>query len=193
MSVPTGTPISLLPTGTIDNANAVFPLSIGMPSAPQTIQASLAQTSKFLQTQGYFVSGSYSTLDGRYQPTGSFPTGTFNIEFFLGNGTSVVATGTTSAGYPYIEIPVPCRVDSWQIYADATGSMTANIFRSTAAGFPPTSPLAGLGQPILSGQRKSTGNATGTASLAQGDVLQIQIASAATIKLATVSLRARKV
>ena len=43
MNLTTGTVISQLPTGTIDNMQAVIPISIGMPSSPQTIQASLTQ------------------------------------------------------------------------------------------------------------------------------------------------------
>lgn len=45
------TAISGLPTGTIDNMQAVFPLSIGMPSSPQTIQASLQQAADMFTTQ----------------------------------------------------------------------------------------------------------------------------------------------
>lgn len=48
----TGTPISQLPTGTIDGLQAVFPLSVDMPSSPDTIRATLAQTAQYLQIGG---------------------------------------------------------------------------------------------------------------------------------------------
>lgn len=200
MNLATGTVISQLPTGTIDNLNAVFPLTIGMPSSPQTIREPLQGFVDYLTVNGVFatgsfpnlsgyVTGSHTLLNGKYQPSGTMY---FNMQFFLGNGSAVVSTGTVLAGYPYVEVPTNCFVDSWQVYADATGSITANILKSTAAGFPPSSPLAGLGQPILSGQRKNTGNPTGTVSLALGDILQTQISSAATVKLVTISLKCRK-
>lgn len=142
-----------------------------------------------LSTSGGLITGSFSLLDGRYMSSG---TQNFNIEFFAGDGQNVVSTGNTSAGYVYIEVPVNCIVDSWQVYADATGSIVSNILKSTASGFPPASPLAGLGQPRLTSQRKNSGSSTGTVSLSQGDVLQLDVSSVSTIKLLTVSLRARK-
>lgn len=45
--------IAQLPTGTIDNLQAVIPMEIGMPSAPQTIQSSLLQFAQFLGANGY--------------------------------------------------------------------------------------------------------------------------------------------
>lgn len=181
MNIPTGTPISLLPTGTIDNLQAVFPLSIGMPSSPATIQASLQQTAEFLMSNKF---------NGAYMPSG---TQNFNIQFFLGNGLTVLPTGSVYAGYHYVEVPVACQIDSWQLAADVTGSVTINIYRSTNSGFPPASPLAGLGQPKLTNQRKTSGNPTGTVSLAAQDILLVEVTSSATIKIADLSLRARKV
>lgn len=143
-----------------------------------------------------FISGSYTLLDGRYLPSGtSIPpvvTGTYNIQFFMGNGSSVVPTGAVVGGYHYVEIPYASEVESWNLYADATGSITVNVLKSTGAGFPPASPLAGLGQPKLTSQRKNSGIPTGTVTLAAQDVLQVDVVSSATIKIADLSLRARK-
>lgn len=47
MNLSTGTPISQLPTGTIDGLSAVFPLTINMTGTPQTIRASLQQAAQF--------------------------------------------------------------------------------------------------------------------------------------------------
>lgn len=63
----TGTPISGLPTGTIDSILDVFPMDIGITgSTPQTIKSSLLQLATFLQVNGLVVSGSYALLDNRY-------------------------------------------------------------------------------------------------------------------------------
>lgn len=56
------TPISQLPTGTIDAMTAVVPMSINMTGTPQTIQASLQQTAQFLKTNLY---------DGAYLASGT--------------------------------------------------------------------------------------------------------------------------
>jgi hypothetical protein len=117
----------------------------------------------------------------------------YNIQFYLGNGTDVISTGSISAGCVFIDVPVDSVVESWSVVADATGSIVTNIFKSTFAGFPPSSPLAGLGQPLMTNLRTNTGNATGTVSLLKTDQLIVSISSASTIKAATVSLRARKV
>jgi hypothetical protein len=116
----------------------------------------------------------------------------FNIQFHLGDGTNVISTGSISAGYAFVDVPVDCVIESWSVVADATGSIVTSILKSTFAGFPPASDLAGLGQPLMTNRRTNTGNATGTASLLKTDQLMICVCSVSTLKLATVSLRARK-
>lgn len=189
----TGTPISLLPTGTIDNLSAVIPMSVGMLGVPSTIRTPLTQVSTALKSVydgAYLPSGTY------FQPTGtintSVLTGTYNIQFFLGNGSSVVPTGSVIGGYHYVEVPYASQIESWSLLGDVTGSITINVLKSTYAGFPPTSPLAGLGQPKLTSQRKNNGTPTGTVSLAAQDVLLVEVVSASTVKIADLSLRARK-
>lgn len=48
MNLSSGTFMQNLPTGTIDNLQAILPLTIGMPSSPQTIQSSILQVSDYL-------------------------------------------------------------------------------------------------------------------------------------------------
>jgi len=117
----------------------------------------------------------------------------YNIQFHLGDGTNVISTGSISAGYAFVDVPVDSVIESWSVVADATGSIVSNIFKSTFAGFPPSSPLAGLGQPLMTNLGTNTGNATGTASVLKTDQLMISVSSVSTLKLATVSLRAKKV
>lgn len=148
------------------------------------------------QPSGTYITGSYTLLDGMYLNSGtvnpSILTGTFNIQFLMGNGSSVVPTGSVVGGYHYVEVPYASAIESWNVYADATGSITINVLKSTAAGFPPTSSLAGLGQPKLTNQRKNNGTPTGTITLAALDVLLVEVVSAATVKIADLSLRGRK-
>jgi hypothetical protein len=46
--MPTDDKISALPSGTIDSLRVLFPISIGIPSSPQTIRSELAEVSTFL-------------------------------------------------------------------------------------------------------------------------------------------------
>lgn len=115
----------------------------------------------------------------------------YNIQFFLGDGANVISTGSISAGYGYVDIPYDSIIESWSVVADATGSIVVDILKSTYAGFPPTAPVAGLGQPLLSSKRTNTGNATGTVLVNKTDQLLLSVSSASTIKLATVSLRSK--
>jgi hypothetical protein len=117
----------------------------------------------------------------------------FNIQFHLGDGANVISTGSITAGYAFVDVPVDSVIESWSVVADQTGSIVTNIFKSTFVGFPPSSPLAGLGQPMMTGVMTKTGNASGTASLLKTDQLMISVSSVTNLKLATVSLRARKV
>jgi hypothetical protein len=170
MNLQTGTVISQLPTGTIDNVQATFPLTIGMPSSPQTIRANLLQTATFLQSQGAMVSGSYTLLDARYSAAGSGITGSFallNGLFISGSHTllqglyqpsgtgvrfmayemaspaSTLVTGT-EAYFP----PVPPYMNNYNlVYANAhivsgtTGKTQVNIFNKTKARFMMTNPM----------------------------------------------------
>lgn len=147
----------------------------------------------------YVTEDEYRTFLGTklaFQPTGtinnSVLTGTFNIQFLMGNGSSVVPTGAIVGGYHYVEVPYACQIESWSLLADATGSITVNLLKSTYAGFPPTSPLAGLGQPKMTNLRKTSGTPTGTVTLAIQDLLLVEVVSSATVKIADLSLRGRK-
>jgi hypothetical protein len=154
--------------------------------APTDIMIAEVNPGGTSETKKIQVENVANSFSGYFLPSGTVY---FNIQFFLGDGASAMVSGSTGIGNPFVEVPVNCQIDSWKVYADATGTIAVNI----RTGFPPSSPLAGLGQPILTNQRSNSGNATGTASLSQNDVLQAQIATTpTTVKLVTVSLRARK-
>lgn len=117
----------------------------------------------------------------------------YNIQWFIGDGTNAIATGSTSAGIPYVDVPTDSVIESWSVVGDVTGSIVTDILKSTFAGFPPTSPLAGLGQPLMTNKRTNNANASGTATILKTDQLLLSVASVSTVKNVTVSLRCRKV
>jgi hypothetical protein len=159
-------------------------LLVGLPTALDTRYVNEADYRTFLSTRLSFT------------PTGTINTtlltGTYNIQWALGDGVDVIITGSTTQGFPWLEVPAASVIESWACTADVTGSITVNILKSTYANFPPASPVAGLGQPILSSKRTNTGNATGTVTLAMNDYLQAQVVSVATVKMVNVSLRLRR-
>lgn len=117
----------------------------------------------------------------------------YNIQWFLGDGTTGPSTGSISAGVPFVEVPTDSVVESWSVVADATGTFTATVLKSTFAAFPPSAGLAGLGSPTMTNLRTNTGNATGTAQILKTDQLLLSISSVSTVKSVTVSLRCRKI
>lgn len=136
--------------------------------------------------------------DGWTRITGSVPGAgwvpqRYNIQWFIGDGVNSISTGSISAGIPYVDVPLDSIIDSWSVVADATGSIVVDILKSTYGGFPPTSPLAGLGQPVLSNRRTNVGVATGTATVLATDQLLLSVSSVATVKNVTVSLRSHKI
>lgn len=171
MTITTGTFAWQLPTGTVMFGNDIIPFVHGITGSVNPPE--MQQGSALL----------LMSVVGKY-----------NIEFFLGNGDTLILTGSVSAGYSYVQVPAPTEIDSWEIVSEATGSITVDILKSTNAGFPPISPLAGLGQIKLTNQRKNSGTPTGTISLAQGDYLQVRVPIVpSVVKLVTVSLKGRKV
>lgn len=118
----------------------------------------------------------------------------YNIQWFFGDGVNLIQTGSITAGYPYVEVPADSTVQSWSVVADVTGSITVDILRSSYANFPPSSPLLGLGQPLLSGKRTNNANASGTAFVLGTDYLLASVESASTgLHNVTLSLRMKKI
>jgi hypothetical protein len=100
----------------------------------------------------------------------SGPIGTFGINFVIDGGGSVIATGTKG----YVVIPFNCTVISWTIVADQSGSIVVDVHRSTYAGFPTTTTIAGSELPTLSAVQKNEdlSLSTWTTTLSAGDILE---------------------
>lgn len=160
MNLATGTVISQLPTGTIDALNAAIPLNINVTGTPQTIRATLLQTSTFLQSQGQMISGSYGLLDGRYQGSGTSATSAtypahidgLNIEYTT-SGSITVQPG--SAYIPSLGSIIFVTGSITQSVPIVTGTVSgtySHVYLTSVAGVPsiqvtgtsPSSPYYGL-------------------------------------------------
>lgn len=112
------------------------------------------------------------------------------IEFTVGNGYSAITTDTV---VPAIEVPANFTIEAARLYADASGSITLDVCKSTYANLPMASTddsIVASAPPTLSGAQKSENTTlTGwTTSLTKGDWIQPFVTSAATCKWVTLSL-----
>lgn len=97
-----------------------------------------------------------------------------------------------STGYKtYVPVPFLCNVTGWEIYADVSGSIVVDITKSTYAGFPPTSSIAGTEKPTLSAAQKNQDLtlSTWTPLIAAGSVLGFEVESCTGIHGVSVTLR----
>lgn len=95
------TPISQLPTGTIDALSAVFPISIGMPSSPVSIRSQMQAVSEFMN-MGYSISptiSGQSLLVAIKGEDGNDPSASNPVRFQLGT-TFYYLTSATSYSAP---------------------------------------------------------------------------------------------
>lgn len=116
------TPISGLPTGTIDNLQAIMPLSVGLPSTADTIQASLIQVAKFLGIQG-FISENAGYL--------TYITGT---SYRLEAGSAIVNDKMLTWSNPITRTGLTMTSGSMPyVYLYASGTSTAALEESTTA------------------------------------------------------------
>lgn len=101
------------------------------------------------------------------------------ICFVIDGGGSVPSTGV----YGQVSVPFACTVIGWNLTADASGSAVIDVLRSTGAGFPSTSSIAGTDKPTLSSAQRAhdtTLSGWGSTALAQFDELQVDLSSVAT-------------
>jgi hypothetical protein len=102
----------------------------------------------------------------------------------------VIATGVKT----YMEVPFTCSIVGWTLVADQVGSLVIDVWNDTYAAFPPTvaDTIAGSEKPTLSAVQKNQDLVltTWTTGLNLGDVLAFKVDSAASVRQATLSLRA---
>ena len=119
-----------------------------------------------------------------------------SFQIVLDGGGAVLTTGLKAV----LEIPDACEITAARLFADQTGSIVVDIFKTTYAAYdPPTTPASGgkitaSAPPTIAGAKKSQdATLTGWAkTLAAGDVLGFNINSVATIQRVTLSLTVRR-
>ena len=99
----------------------------------------------------------------------------------IDGGGSAITTGVKG----FISIPYDCTINSWDIYADQSGSCVIDVWKDTYANFPPTvaDTIAGTEKPTLSSAQKNqdTNLTTWTTAISAGDVIAFNVDSAATV------------
>lgn len=104
----------------------------------------------------------------------------------------VIATGVKA----YLEVPFTCTIVGWTLVADQVGSLVIDVWKDTYAAFPPTvaDSIAGTEKPTLSAAQKNQDLVlttwAGGGAMNLGDVLAFKVDSAASVRQATLSLRA---
>lgn len=114
------------------------------------------------------------------------------LQVLLDGGGQALTTGVKLD----LVLPFDCEITEWTLLADQAGDLVIDLWRSTYAAFPPTSAgsITGSAKPTLSSANKAQSSTlTGwTTQLAAGDVLRVNIDSAATVTRATLALRVRR-
>ena len=103
---------------------------------------------------------------------------------------SAITTGKKG----HFEIPFAIEIEGWTILGDQAGSIVVDVNRSTFAGFPTLTSIAGTELPTLASAQKNQDLTltTWTTTIAAGDVLEFEVDSAATVQRVTVAIRGRK-
>lgn len=114
-----------------------------------------------------------------------------NDAFGIGVGST---SGLTTGSKGYKMIPWDCTIVGWIITADVTGDVVFDIKKSSYAGFPTMSSIAGSEKPTLSSAQKNQDLSltTWTTSLSAGDIIEFVIDSVATIAKCQVSILVNK-
>jgi hypothetical protein len=105
-------------------------------------------------------------------------TRTAAIQYVIDGGGSVPSTGAKGQ----VSIPTACTVTGWVLTADVSGSAVVDVLRSTYAGFPTTSSIAGSDKPTLSSVQNNSNLAVSawTTAINAGDEIQFNLNSVTT-------------
>lgn len=122
------------------------------------------------------------------------PSQVAGFEFIIDGAGATITTGVKG----YWEVPFACTITANRLFADQSGSIVVNIWKTTYANFDAgaTHPVVGdkitaSAPPTISTATKSQDTTlTGwTVSLAAGDILALNVDSVTSIQRATLSLR----
>lgn len=107
----------------------------------------------------------------------------------IGADYSPIAPGVKS----YLEIPFACVITGWTLVAAQVGSIVIDVWRDSYANFPPTvaDTITGSELPTLVNVQSAQDLtlSTWSGAVAAGDVLAINVVSAATVTSVTLTLR----
>ena len=120
-----------------------------------------------------------------------------SLNIVLDGGGIALSTGVKV----HLEVPFACRIKRATLLADQTGSIVVDIYKSEYSTYnPPTHPavsdkITGSTPPTISaGIKAQNSSLTGwTTSIAEGDILAIDITSVSTIGRVTLALKLEKV
>jgi hypothetical protein len=188
---------------TILKANATASGTLTLPAATDTLVGKATTdtlTNKTLDTSG---TGNHIKVAGADLPTSigssgqvltnnsgalAFQSRTAAISYVIDGGGSVPTTGA----YGQINIPFACTITGWVLTADASGSAVVDVLRSTYAGFPTTSSIAGTDKPTLSSVQKNENvgplSSWGSTAISAGDQVQFNLNSVTTCKRLNITL-----
>lgn len=119
--------------------------------------------------------------------------GAVTINYIIDGGGLVITTGVKG----FVEIPYAMTITGWQVFADQSGSVVVDVWKSTYANFPPVvgGSIAGSEKPTLSSAQnnQNLSLSTWTTGLVAGDVLAFNVSSVSTVQRITVSIIGTKV
>jgi len=114
------------------------------------------------------------------------------MQFVFDEGGGVLTTGIKG----YIEVPFDCYIEEQTLGADQAGDLVIDLWLDSYANYPPTvgDTITASAKPTLSSSDKDQDSVlTGwTRQLTKGQWLGVKVDSAATVTLATLSLKVRK-
>jgi hypothetical protein len=162
----------------------VASISAGLQTSKQDVLVS-GTNIKTINGQSILGSGNINISGGG--GGGSVPS-TFGV--IIDGGSSVPTTGSLG----YWTAPGNGTINGWDIFSDVSGSAVVDVRKSTYAGFPTTSSIAGSEKPTLSSQQKNQDYSlsTWTSSMVAGDVFEFVLESASTVKRINVIVKYTK-
>lgn len=116
------------------------------------------------------------------------------IGWVIGEGGVTSPTVGSRPSSP-LSIPYDATIVRWRLIADVSGSIVLDVWKDTYANFPPTNgdSITGTDKPTLSSAQKAESTAlTGwTTTIAAGDIMYVEVESASTLIVATLTLWVR--
>ena len=124
--------------------------------------------------------------------TGGASGTTVSLNFIIDGGGSAITTGIKGD----IVVDFACEIQSVTLLADQAGSIKVDIWKDTYANFPPDNgdTITGGAEPEIAAATKDY-DATlvgWTTSISSGDILRVNVDSAATVERVTLSLELLK-